>query len=205
MNITSGNLVRSFNPNDSVTPIELDFSGNTDLVGGFINRNTTSDGMSISQTNFRMVKDPSEPTQYTYTASSNIRHNNEWTGMAPVADGSITDPSYVIPTGTVDDVAGTITMDLSSWFANHMGMNQNLGGIATGDWDPTTGEITDLSWSAILTQGMQKGATVSWTLQGEVLSSSSANVSAVPVPGAIWLMGSALVGLFGLQKRNKKM
>ncbi len=69
MNITSGNLVRSFNPNDSVTPIELDFSGNTDLVGGFINRNTTSDGMSISQTNFRMVKDPSEPTQYTYTAT----------------------------------------------------------------------------------------------------------------------------------------
>ena len=205
MNITSGNLVRSFNPNDSVTPIELDFSGNTDLVGGFINRNTTSDGISISQTNFRMVKDPSEPTQYTYTASSNIRHNDEWTGMAPVADSSITDPSYVIPTGTVDDVAGTITMDLSSWFANHMGMNQNLGGIATGDWDPATGEITDLSWSAILTQGMQKGATVTWTLQGEVLSSSSANVSAVPVPGAIWLMGSALVGLFGLQKRNKKM
>ena len=41
MEITSGNLVRSFNPNDAITPIELDFTGNTDLVGGFINRNTT--------------------------------------------------------------------------------------------------------------------------------------------------------------------
>ena len=68
MQITSGNLVRSFNPNDLTTPIELDFTGNTDLVGGYINRNTTTDDLAISQTNFRMVKDPAEPTQYTYTA-----------------------------------------------------------------------------------------------------------------------------------------
>lgn len=172
MDITSGKLVRGFNPKDAETPIELDFSGNTDLVGGFINKNTTTDDLSISQTNFRMVKDPSEPTQYTYTAALNIRHNSEWTGEAPIEDGKLTDPSYVIPTGTVDDVAGTITLDLSSWFANHMGMNQNLGGVAVGQWDATTGEFTDLTWSAILTQGMQKGATVTWTLQGKVLSTS---------------------------------
>ncbi|MEE9339384.1 MAG: hypothetical protein V3U87_15015 [Methylococcaceae bacterium] len=205
INITSGNLIRSFNPKDSVTPIELDFTGNTDLVGGYINRNTTTDGSSISQTNFRMVKDPSEPTQYTYTAASNIRHNDEWTGMPPVADGTITDPSYVVPTGTVDDLTGIITMDLSSWFANHMGMNQNLGGIATGHWDSVSGLFTDLSWVAILTQGSHQGATVTWTLQGEVLSTSDSHVNTVPLPGAFWLMGSALFGVFGLQKRKKKM
>lgn len=175
MQITSGNLVRSFNPNDTTTPIVLDFTGNTDLVGGFINRNTTTDDLSISQTNFRMVKDPAEPTQYTYTAAYNIVHNPEWDGKI-IADGQIIDSSYVIPTGTVDDEAGTITLDLSSWFANHMGMNQNLGGIATGEWDPETGVITDLSWSAILTQGMQKGATVTWTLQGKVLSTSPVTI-----------------------------
>lgn len=174
MEITSGNLVRSFNPNDAITPIELDFTGNTDLVGGFINRNTTIDDLSISQTNFRMVKDPSEPTQYTYTAATNIRHNLEWTGTPPIEDGKLTDSGYVIPTGTVDSVAGTITLNLSSWFANHMGMNQNLGGMATGQWDPATGIVTDLSWSATLTQGMQRGATVTWTLQGKVLSTSPA-------------------------------
>ena len=172
MQITSGNLVRSFNPNDTITPIELDFTGNTDLVGGYINRNTTTDDLAISQTNFRMVKDTSEPTQYTYTAASNIRHNLEWAGEPPVEDGTIIDLNYMIPTGTVDDVAGTITLDLSSWFANHMSMNQNLGGIATGQWDPATGIITDLSWTATLTQGMEKGATVTWTLQGKVLSTS---------------------------------
>jgi hypothetical protein len=175
--ITSGNLVRSFNPNDTTTPIELDFTGNTDLVGGFINRNTTTDDFSISQTNFRMVKDSSKPTQYTYTAASNIRHNIEWTGMEPVEDSTIIDSSYVIPTGTVDDVAGTITLDLSSWFANHMGMNQNLGGIATGQWDSITGEFTDLTWSAPLTQGDHKGDMTTWTLQGKVLSTSPATTS----------------------------
>ena len=108
------------------------------------------------------------------SAASNIRHNFEWTGEPPVEDGTIIDASYVIPTGTVDDVAETITLDLSSWFANHMGMNQNLGGTATGQWDPETGIITDLSWTATLTQGMQKGATVTWTLQGQVLSTSPA-------------------------------
>lgn len=170
--ITSGNLVRSFNPDDTTTPIELDITGNTDLVGGFINKDTTADNESFSQTNFRMVKDPSEPTQYIYTAATNIRHNVEWTGMEPIADGTLTDPSYVIPTGTVDDEAGTITLDLSSWFANHMGMNQNLGGIATGQYDAATGDITDLTWSATLSQGMNKGATTTWTLQGKVLSTS---------------------------------
>ena len=172
MSIASGTLVRSFNPKDAITPIELDFTGNTNLVGGFVNRNTTIDDLSISQTNFRVVKDSAEPTQYTYTAASNIRHNLEWTGAAPVKDGTLSDPSYVIPTGTVDDVAGTITLDLSSWFANHMGMNQNLGGVATGQWDATTGVFTDLSWISTLSQGQNKGAIVTWTLQGKVLLTS---------------------------------
>ncbi|MEE9355412.1 MAG: hypothetical protein V3U75_07460 [Methylococcaceae bacterium] len=206
MEITSGHIIRSFNPNDAGTPIELDFTGNTNLVGGYLNRDTTPDAMAIAQTNFRMVKDPKEPTQYVYTAAANIRHNDEWTGMAPPLDGTITDPSYVVPTGVIDDEAGTITMDLSSWFANHMGMNQNLGGTATGSWDSATGAITDLTWSSTLTQGMNPGATVEWTLQGNVLSTSASGdaVNPVPVPGAVWLMGSALFGLFGLQKRNRQ-
>jgi hypothetical protein len=35
-----------------------------------------------------------------------------------------------------------------------------------------------------------------------VLSYNPADVAAVPVPGAIWLMGSALLGLFGLSRRK---
>jgi hypothetical protein len=29
------------------------------------------------------------------------------------------------------------------------------------------------------------------------------SVSAVPVPGAIWLLGSGLIGLFGLSRKKK--
>lgn len=176
ISIDSGTLVRSFNPKDSVKPIVLDFIGNTDLVGGYINKETNG-GSGISETNFKQVKDSKEPTQYTYTAASNIQHNLEWTQMAPPADGTLTDPSYVVPTGTIDDEAGTITLDLSSWFANHMMMNQNLGGIATGKYDAATGQFSDLTWSATLTQGMKKGADVTWTLQGSVLSSSPVGMS----------------------------
>lgn len=180
--ITSGTLVRSFSETDKTTPIVLDLTGNTDLVSGFINKDTTTDKKSISQTNFKMVKDPAMPTQYVYTAASNIRHNSEWTGKAPIADGTISDASYVVPTGTVDDKTGVITLDLSSWFANHMMMNQNLGGIATGQWNATTNEITDLTWSADLTQGMQKGATTTWTLQGKVLATSPVTGTTVTNP-----------------------
>jgi len=83
-----------------------------------------------------------------------------------------------------------------------------LEGIATEEWNLDAGEITDLSWSAMLSQRNYKGTAVTWMFQSEVLSISATdagtNVSAVPVLGAFWLMGSALVGMFGLQKRNKK-
>lgn len=180
--ITSGTLVRSFMASDTATPIVLDLTGNTDLVSGFINKDTTTDKKSISQTNFKMVKDPSMPTQYVYTAASNINHNSEWKGKAPNASGTLSDASYVVPTGTVDDEKGTITLDLSSWFANHMMMDQNLGGIATGQWDPATNEITDLTWDANLSQGMNKGATTTWTLQGKVLATSPATGSTAKNP-----------------------
>ena len=198
MKITSGQLVRSFVPTDSAKPIALDFTGNTNLVAGYINKDTNA-GSAISETNFRMVKDPTEPTQYVYTAASNIRHNDEWNGMAPPADGTISDPAYVVPTGTIDDALGTITMDLSSWFANHMGMNQNLGGIAKGDWNPTDGKY-EMSWVAILTQGNPNmiGKEITWTLKGETLAASP-----VPLPAAIWFLGTGFLGILGMKKMRK--
>ena len=39
---------------------------------------------------------------------------------------------------------------------------------------------------------------------GAVYNNISFNVAAVPVPGAVWLFGSALMGLMGFSRRNKK-
>jgi hypothetical protein len=184
MNIASGTITRNFKPVPDT--IDLNLNSNTNLIGGYINKDT---GGAISETNFNgMGQNPAAPTQYVYTAASNINHNNHSEAPAP---GTHLGDS--VPSGTVDDVAGTITMDLSSWFANHGKMDQNLGSAnAAGTWDVATGEY-DLSWTAFLTQGSGAAnplASVTWNLQGNVLETSP-----VPVPGAVWLMGTALLGL----------
>lgn len=198
MNIAGGTITRNFLPTPDT--INLGLTGNTNLVGGYINKNSTLDGLPISITNFGMPGGEITPPQYVYTAASNINHNGVQT--APV-DGITTpgDGDFMgrpIPTGVVDDALGTISMDLSSWFANHMTMDQNLGSAnATGNGDANTG-FYDLSWTAILTQGGGAGGTVTWDLQGQVLQTS-----AVPVPAAVWLFSSGLLGLIGIARRKK--
>lgn len=195
MNIASGTITRNFKPVPDT--IALDLNSNTNLIGGYINKDT---GSAISETNFNgMGLNPMAPTQFVYTATSNINHNGggSFNGQTPPASGTHAGGS--VPSGTVDDVTGTITMDLSSWFANHGKMDQNLGSeSATGTWDAGTGAY-DLSWTALLTQGpgaMNPLASVTWNLQGNILATSP-----VPVPGAVWLMGTAL---FGLQRLRRK-
>ncbi len=189
MNITSGTITRNFLPTPDT--INLNLTGNTDLVGGYINKNASLDGKPISITNFGMPGGAMTPPQFVYTAASNINHNGNTT---PPPTGTL--PGGPAPSGTVDDEASTINMDLSSWFANHMIMDQNLGSSdVTGTWDPVTGGY-DMSWTATLTQGMGAGGTVTWNLQGNTLQTSP-----VPIPGAIWLLGTAL---FGLQRLRSK-
>lgn len=82
-------------------------------------------------------------------------------------------------------------------------MDQNLGSTnATGTWNSVSGAY-DLSWTAFLTQGPGASnplASVTWNLQGNTLSTSP-----VPVPGAIWLMGTALFGLQRIRLRKKSV
>lgn len=96
---------------------------------------------------------------------------------------------------------GTMTADMTSMFANwnshvdpytgeyYVG-EYNIGGIA---------EVTDLglgayelAWGSIQTSGPFTGVTVNMTMQ----------VSAVPVPAAVWLFGSGLVGLAGFAHKR---
>ena len=73
MNITRGTITRNFLPTPDT--IHLNLSGNTDLVGGYINKNTTADGKPISISNFGMPGGAMTPPQFVYTAASNINHN----------------------------------------------------------------------------------------------------------------------------------
>lgn len=122
-------------------------------------------------------------SQLLYTAAANLNPK----GIGPAA-GTI--PGGPVPSGTLDAILGSITVDMSSWFAAHHAMDQNLGGTATGSWDPVTKDY-EMSWSATLTQGQQMGNQVTWTLTG----------SAIPEPAGTALFLSGL-GLLGVARRK---
>jgi hypothetical protein len=194
MNITSGTF--DIDINDGAPASSFNFIGpNTNLVGGYIGNGGaglsagTADSGGIVGAQFSSI-----PINI-YTASSNLGDDNTATG---------TQSGGAIPAGTLNDVAGTITMDLSSWFMNwnnsdvHAGTGKSDGitsAFATGTWDPVTGDY-NLSWQSLTGLGPKAGLTSSFTLEG--------TVSAVPIPPATWLFGSGLLGLFGFIKRKKR-
>lgn len=176
MDISSANIAGNFLPPGGLT---LSPTATTNLVGGYIN---SPDAIIITS----LMGDD----QIIYTAASNLAPNGN--PMAPAVGSIAGGPA---PTGTLDNVAGTINMDLSSWMVNHFGMDQNLGSAsAAGSWDPVT-QLYTLSWVATLTQGPNGGQDVTWTLAG--------SASPVPVPAAVWLFGSGLLGLAGVVRRKK--
>ena len=76
------------------------------------------------------------------------------------------DENPAAPTGTVDDVANTISVDLGSWFAFWNGNSFNQGNhTVTGTYDPATGAY-DISWQSLITGGAFDGQTGFWNLTG---------------------------------------
>jgi len=96
--------------------------------------------------------------------------------------------------------------DLSA-FSFQLADNNTLGesgleGLATR-WFETTG-FTYVS--GVSTNGQQGAGIINWeaSAEGDIFTESpnSISVNAVPVPGAIWLFGSVLIGFIGLKRRN---
>jgi len=92
------------------------------------------------------------------------------------------------PTATVDTVAGTLTIDLSSWTGHWNGTNFAQGAShVTGTWNPVTGAYA-IGWSALIIGGVGGPYPGIYTLRG---------VAAVPETEtyALMLAGLALVGI----------
>ena len=65
--------------------------------------------------------------------------------------------------------------------------------------DGTFGFI--LRWSSVISQGSSfDGSIARWRLEG---TATMASAPAVPVPAAVWLFGSGLLGLVGVARRKK--
>ena len=75
-------------------------------------------------------------------------------------------------------------------------MTVRTSALASGDWNPVTGSYT-LSWNATYANcdGFGGDCQGQWNLTGAA--------SAVPVPAALWLFASGLVGLGGAMTRRR--
>ncbi len=79
---------------------------------------------------------------------------------------------------------------------------------STQTWDNMTGiYVTDsddkanqLAFYAVDSSGNLSGNYQGWKI--EEVQSFGANPNAVPVPGAVWLLGSGVMGLIGMRRRN---
>lgn len=129
------------------------------------------------------------------------------TFLAPSATGAANANDW--GSGFQGSVTGSnISLNLGGFYAFWNGTNFLQGTDSTGangTSTAATGTVSgcvgntcnfDLSWHSYITTAPFAGQTGYWHLTGSV-------VTAVPVPAAVWLFGSGLLGLVGVARRKK--
>jgi hypothetical protein len=94
-----------------------------------------------------------------------------------------------------DDGFGTVALDVVSFLVD-LGGQSDAFKLATVNFTGDEGAMAGISLSGILL-GDDLGAPIPFTVNGT-------DINAVPVPAAVWLLGSGLVGIVGLRRRNRK-
>jgi hypothetical protein len=193
----------SFFMSDGVTPGRVPFSfigPNTDLVGGYINGGVNSP-----------TADPNAIGRFFFFGAAVNLYTAATSNIGGIAGGPV-------PTG--DITGGVLTLDTTSWFANWNGTDFNQGSAtASTNFVPTAGNpvpadlagsascvgtsctFTNLEWQSLIVGGPFGGKTGTWTLSG---TATIEGAPPVPVPAAVWLFGSGLLGLVGVARRRMK-
>ncbi len=137
--------------------------------------------------------------------SENPAIDNPWNFFGDTGMSQTTSPIQILS----DDGAGNVTLDFSGWGVTWQGIsNIPLGGDSTVPADTGIATLTCaidcalgdsyvLDYSAHVQQSDPSGkggALYALHLEG--------TISAVPVPAAVWLFGSGLLGLIGAASRK---
>ena len=172
---------------------------NTNLVGGYIGNGGgslpyyTPDSASIA--GGLWFGSPFN----TYTAVANLGDDSSPAGS--ISGGPV-------PFGTVDDINGTITMNLSGFFGNWANIDFNIGtgkndgitsALATGTWNPVT-KAYSMSWISTVDSTVG-GPCLPTQCTAEFTFVGTANP--VPVPASFWLLGSGLMSVLALARRKR--
>ena len=103
-----------------------------------------------------------------------------------------------------DDGAGNATLDMSGWTVDWNGgeidMGQGSPAVVTCGNTCEDGDTYTLDYSAVVPSGQFIGVPYSLHLEGTIAAGTPAEV---PVPAAVWLFGSGLIGLAGIARRRK--
>ena len=128
-----------------------------------------------------------------------------WVFFGPVGEHA----TDVGPTILSDDGAGNATLDFSGWrvFWNNTNINMGSGGTSNGVATLTCGTDCGLGDSFVLDydatvpdDGSTNFGNVYYAFH---IEGTISEVAAIPVPAAVWLFGSGLLGLVGVARRKK--
>ena len=124
------------------------------------------------------------------------------------------DTTNIIATGVNGDLASTVTALLTTGTVQDFTFSPLLGSIpgfiTIGGWsfqldavtvvDQTSGLI--LNGSGVLTGNSFDATPARWSFSSVNTNDFSMTLAAVPVPAAVWLFGSGLLGLAGAARRK---
>jgi len=207
MNITGGTYtvwdssgVQVINPNTGSSTSPFTTIGPvTNLVGGYIGNG--GGGLLFSTPDADSIVGGlwfGSPFN-TYTAAANL--GDDLSSVGSISGGPI-------PFGIVDDISGTISMNLSSFFGNWSNIDFNIGTgkndgitstLATGTWNPVTRAYT-MSWISTVDSSVG-GPCLPTQCTAEFTFVGTANP--VPLPASFWLLSSGLMGVLALARRKR--
>jgi hypothetical protein len=176
---------------DSGSHFDLDSTGITPILG--------NDGLIVGTSQFASGSHSGLPD-----SSENPGIDNPWAWGGNTGMHLTTSPTVILN----DDGAGNVLLDFSGWEWTWNLQTWNLG---SGAWNGNPDGVALMTCASDCANGDAYALTYSATfpsfpsgLQGvQYRLSLTGVISSVPVPAAVWLFGSGLIGLIGVARREK--